>query len=58
MIKGFQYFCRKCGASRDGLLDESTDGRKLDGSQGYGFGYSWNCPKCGSGDIDSDAVEE
>lgn len=39
----WQYFCRKCGYERVGLLDHP---------HGIG-GYSWSCPECGSYDIDS-----
>ena len=39
----YQYFCTKCGTTRDSLLDHPAIGIG---------GYSWNCPRC-NGPVDS-----
>ena len=44
----WQYFCRKCGYERDGLLAHE---------HGIG-GYSWSCPQCKSYDIGSRPVAD
>ena len=41
----YQYFCTKCGATRDSLLDHPAESG----------GYSWNCPRC-NGPVDSSEV--
>lgn len=42
-VQRWQYYCLKCGTTRDGLLDRP---------HGIG-GYSWACPDCKSHDIGS-----
>lgn len=41
----YQYFCTKCGATRDSFLDHPAESG----------GYSWNCPRC-NGPVDSSEV--
>lgn len=45
----FQYFCKRCGYERKGLLDHEAPGVGA---------YAWACPECGSHDIDSKRVTD